>query len=799
MATIRRTAIKSPGTLIVKPAAKKIIKDLKDVPMSSELEAVITQIKKNKGQQTVCRASEVRQPFRIRTGIFLLDYATLGGIPFNRTTMFIGARHSGKSTAVDKVIAAVQKACPGQKAVKIDTESTSDEVWSRKNGVDTDDLVLVQPDTGEDAVDMAVGLVHAKETSLVVIDSLASLVSYKEVVGSAEDEAVPGLQAKLITRMLRRITMAQIVERKRGHYVSFLVTNQFRCLDTSTRVWTRRGLITMGEVQTGDFVESPSGFSEVRGTAHTGHVTGLKVSIKDHGPLLMSRNHRHMVVGRRGRMEEVLAEDLDVGDWVMLSGQVSPAARTTATEAEAKEAAFLGMYFADGCVTASKNRPKDRRVSIGECSLERRTLVQAAMLELFDGAGSYKNPLSSVGAPGIAFIDRHGAGYRGASKRIPELVRSGRADLVREFLRHAAFDSHGIKGNRFIWTFECVEHAGYVAALLRVLGIMSSIKEGTHSGHLYSYLYVSGDDAVLFRDRIGFAEDSKQAQAQDFEPSQGARGKYDVVPRSIFHAVFTQARVRKISGLATAPHYAALSMIGLKTHLNASRTRLLEFAQYAATKNVYFSEWVDRLERFRWAEVCAIEDHPVDAVDIEVEGGLFFADGVLTHNSQIGGWSPAGEPRSLPGGKALGHFTSLEVCFKNKEVSKSNGEGAETLSHNEHAFKIEKNKMNAGMRSGEYRMLRRDDPDLGLNEADVDDASTMLSMAKRLGWYKGGGKGGFLLEFADISERYDNAEQAVRAMYEHREIYETLRIQLIVQNALDQGMPTDYIDYLLGN
>ncbi len=376
-------------------ASAKRTRTVSDVPVKSEIAALIAQIKKNKGDGTVLKSSEVRQPFRIRTNIFTLDYALLGGIPFNRMTMFHGKKHSGKSTACDKTIASVQNSLPDQQAVKIDTEHTHDDTWAQKNGVDTDKLLIVHPDTGEDAVDMAVGFVHARETSLVVVDSLASLVPFKEVEGSAEDEAIPALQAKLITRMLRRITAAQIMERKRGHYVSFLVTNQ--------------------------------------------------------------------------------------------------------------------------------------------------------------------------------------------------------------------------------------------------------------------------------------------------------------------------------------------------------------------------------------------------------------------HRTKIGGWSPSGEPRSLPGGHALGHFTSVEVLFKNKEVIKGDGTGQETLAYNEHAFTIEKNKHNAGMRTGEYRLLRRDDEELGLLEADMDDAGTMLSFAKRLEWFSSTPKGGANLEFGEVSHKEDNTDAMVKFLYQNRDVYEDLRLNLIVQNALSQKMPEDFIQYLMGN
>lgn len=366
-----------------------------DTPISSELEAVLKSIRKNKGESTVVSGSDIRQPFRIRTNVFTLDYALLGGIPYNRLTMIHGKKHGGKTTLAKRIVAAIQRALPDQKAVWLDVEDTYDATWAAKQGVNNDELLVVKPDTGEDAVDIAVATIHAKETSLVVTDSLAGLLPYKEEDGSAEDEAIPGLQAKLITRMLRRTNGALMKERKRGHYVTLLVLNQ--------------------------------------------------------------------------------------------------------------------------------------------------------------------------------------------------------------------------------------------------------------------------------------------------------------------------------------------------------------------------------------------------------------------HRTKIGGWSPSGEPRSLPGGNALGHFTSVEILVKNKEVIKSDGAGQETLAWNEHAFNIEKNKMNAGMRSGEYQMLRRDNDDLGLLEGDVDDAGTMLAFAKRIGWYDGTPKGGYTLKFGDINEHYANADAAARGLYAEREIYEQLRMQLIVQNAIAQKMPEDFIDYLLGN
>ena len=366
-----------------------------DAPQKSEIARLVAAIKKDKGNKTVVLGHDIRQPFRIRTNVFTLDYATLGGIPYNRTTMIHGKKHGGKTTLAKKLVASVQRSLPDQEPVWVDIEDTYDSTWAEKNGVDNGRLHVLKPDTGEEAVDMTVAFAHARETSLIVVDSLAGLLPYKEEEGSAEDEAIPGLQAKLITRMMRRVNGALMKERKRDHFITLLVLNQ--------------------------------------------------------------------------------------------------------------------------------------------------------------------------------------------------------------------------------------------------------------------------------------------------------------------------------------------------------------------------------------------------------------------HRVKIGGYSPSGEPRSLPGGMALGHFTSLEILTKNKEhLSKESG--VDTLDYNEHTFVIEKNKMNAGMRSGEFQLLRRDNEELGLSEGEVDDAGTMLAFAARLGWFTvHGGSAGSTLEFGDISRHYAKKDDAVKGLYAEREVYEDLRLQLIVQNALAQKMPEDFIQYLLGN
>lgn len=193
----------------------------------SEMDETVAAIHKRFGTNTAVRASSVEQPERISTGSFMLDLATLGGIPHNRVSMFLGERHSGKSTMADKTIGNAQRQYPDQQVVKIDVEGTHDSVWAEKNGVDTDALMLIQPETGEAAVDIADAMVRTRDVSLIVVDSIAALTPMKEIDASAEDAHV-GLQSRLVSSMVRKVTAGLITERNRGHMVTVLFVNQFR-------------------------------------------------------------------------------------------------------------------------------------------------------------------------------------------------------------------------------------------------------------------------------------------------------------------------------------------------------------------------------------------------------------------------------------------------------------------------------------------------------------------------------------------------------------------------------------------
>lgn len=197
-----------------------------DAPRRS-LDELAAAIRKEYGGTTIMLAKEKRQPLRLPTGIFTLDLACCGGIPFQTISMFYGPRSSGKTTGMLKTIASVQRMIPEKMPALVDAEHTFDPVWAEKLGVDLDRLLVVQPASGEEAVDICDALMRDSNVSLVCLDSIAALVPMKEIEESAEDAHV-GIHAKLVTRLVRKVNTAIAAASKRGEAVAFLVANQQR-------------------------------------------------------------------------------------------------------------------------------------------------------------------------------------------------------------------------------------------------------------------------------------------------------------------------------------------------------------------------------------------------------------------------------------------------------------------------------------------------------------------------------------------------------------------------------------------
>ena len=170
------------------------------------LDTVLAQIDKNYGKGSVMRLGD-RPATRIETiptGSIALDVALgIGGFPRGRVVEIYGPESSGKTTVALHAVASVQRA--GGIAAFIDAEHALDPVYAEKLGVDTDNLLVSQPDTGEPALEIMDMLVGSGSIDIVVIDSVAALVPKAEIEGEMGDSHV-GLQARLMSQALRKIT-----------------------------------------------------------------------------------------------------------------------------------------------------------------------------------------------------------------------------------------------------------------------------------------------------------------------------------------------------------------------------------------------------------------------------------------------------------------------------------------------------------------------------------------------------------------------------------------------------------------
>ncbi len=173
---------------------------------SKALELAISQIEKQFGKGTIMKFSErpVADLKAISTGAISLDVAIgIGGVPRGRIIELFGPESSGKTTLAQHIVAETQKA--GGNAAFIDAEHALDPEYARKIGVDVDNMLISQPDSGEQALDICETLVRSGALDVIVIDSVAALVPRAEIEGEMGDSHM-GLQARLMSQALRKLT-----------------------------------------------------------------------------------------------------------------------------------------------------------------------------------------------------------------------------------------------------------------------------------------------------------------------------------------------------------------------------------------------------------------------------------------------------------------------------------------------------------------------------------------------------------------------------------------------------------------
>lgn len=211
-----------------KDSKKDAKKEKSKPPISSDLSTILAAVRKDVGEHTVVTGNTTPPVQRQPTGIFELDFYLGGGFPKGRYSIVYGPESSTKSNIAFLAIAQAQKAPgPNNKAVLFNIEQTYDPPWAQILGVDTENLIVVNPAYGEQAVDILDAIMRAEDVSIVVVDSVAALISSKEIANSTEQYDI-GTSALLIKRMVNKMMIAFGEEAKRGHYPCVILINQTR-------------------------------------------------------------------------------------------------------------------------------------------------------------------------------------------------------------------------------------------------------------------------------------------------------------------------------------------------------------------------------------------------------------------------------------------------------------------------------------------------------------------------------------------------------------------------------------------
>ena len=177
-----------------------------DTDRARALDLALSQIEKQFGRGAVIKLGDGTPPpiEVISTGSLALDIALgIGGIPRGRVTEIFGPESAGKSTLAQHIMAEAQKA--GGTAAYIDVEHAMDPGYARDLGIRLEDLLVSQPDTGEQALEICEALVRSNAVDVIVVDSVAALVPRAEIEGDMGDAHV-GLQARLMSQALRKLT-----------------------------------------------------------------------------------------------------------------------------------------------------------------------------------------------------------------------------------------------------------------------------------------------------------------------------------------------------------------------------------------------------------------------------------------------------------------------------------------------------------------------------------------------------------------------------------------------------------------
>ena len=718
--------------------------------MVENLKVLCAQIDKKYGKGSVMSFAD-KAPFNpddvISSGSIGLDMALgIGGYKKGRIIEIVGEASAGKTTLCLHAIHEVQQ--QGKKCLFVDAEHALDIRYAKSLGVDVDDMLICQPDYGEQALDIVDMFVRSGEVGLIVVDSVAALIPKKELEGEVGDQVI-GLQARIMSQAMRKIAG---VCAKTSTTVIF--TNQYRCLPVNSYVICNNKLTYLKDVKVGDeLIYKTNLTTKVKNIHSSGIVHGKKLHIKHRGDFCLSNNHLQPIL-HNGTYKELYGNEIQINDWIIqpiidsniltdnkhyigISNIVSLINEKYRENTRCKKvklpsvidedlAFVLGCYYSDGSLISAHKSTK--RISFTENNTERFNLIKNIVKKIFDKScikiSSEHSYINLGGSYIYDFFKILGCLQYGKNKTIPELIINSKLSVIKSFIRGAFFDTHRFDQQGFIFSNENNKSIKSFVAIFNAIGIYPNIIKPKIKQKNY-YLIFSGRDAVKFNKLIGFAEPTKQKLAQNFNNTNSARGKYDVIPYELGKIIFETIKKEKIKKISSFSYYRSYKQCLLKK-LNLSRKGIINFIEQCNNKNL--TSIKEFLTNNRFSKIYKIEDTEFNAIDIETENGLFVANGILTHNSNIGVmW---GSNKVVSGGKALAFYASQRLDIARIGDLKVRDE----IVGNKTRVKVIKNKLAPPKKEAEFTIRFGTGVD---KNQEILDLAIMDGIIKRSGaWFK---------------------------------------------------------------
>jgi recombination protein RecA len=646
------------------------------------LETALAQIERQFGRGAIMRlGDETRAPVEIiPTGSIALDVALgIGGYPRGRIVEIYGPESSGKTSLALHAVANAQKA--GGIAAFIDAEHALDPEYAKKLGVDTDALLVSQPDTGEQALEIADMLIRSSAIDIIVIDSVAALVPRAEIEGEMGDSHV-GLQARLMSQALRKVAGALNQTKTTAVFINQLrekIGVMFGCMASGTQVTLADG----SQEKIGKIVNQRMDVEVLSYDPVTDRIAPRKiVNWFNNGPAERFLQFTVAKSGGNGKSQFAATENHLIrtpGGW-RPAGELIEGDRVLVAEpqllGDQQMQVILGSLMGDGNLSPNRRGRSGTRFRLGHGAKQAEYLDwKVSML----GNISYTR---TVNAKGAVFAD---------FTPLPELAELHDVVYFGDGKKHLTWD--------------------YLKALTPLALAIWYMDDGS---------FTVRSKGVQERTQGG--SDRIEICVEAMSP--GSRERLVQYLRDT-HGLNVRLRLagsaqKAVLVFSTAGTEKFQKLVAPYVHPSMEYKLLPRFRQQFAVQ----PEYVEPELRLQPARVLDIHIKPrtrsMNRFDIEVEGGHnYFVDGVMVHNS----------PETTTGGKALKFYASVRLDIRRIETLK---DGTDAVG-NRTKVKVVKNKLAPPFKTAEFDILYG----IGISrEGSLIDLGVEQSIVRKAGaWY----------------------------------------------------------------